>query len=125
MATLSDPHSLFYVLSTIHYPLSPLPSHSSPITPFLAHLPTPTSTLTPLLSPLPSHPFPHPPPLSLLFQGDEAPEDLSLCPVSQQMIPLTQLECPTTRDALPMCVITGRCITYDMCIVFLSYAHLY
>ena len=41
-------------------------------------------------------------------QGDEAPEDLSLCPISQQLIPLTQMECPTTKDALPMCVVTGR-----------------
>ena len=41
-------------------------------------------------------------------QGDEAPEDMSPCPVSSEMIPLTQLECPTTRDALPMCVVTGR-----------------
>lgn len=32
----------------------------------------------------------------------------TLCPVSGQLIPATQLECPTTRDALPMCVVTGR-----------------
>lgn len=41
-------------------------------------------------------------------QGEEAAELTSACPVSGQQIPMTQLECPTTRDALPMCVITGR-----------------
>ena len=41
-------------------------------------------------------------------QGDEPDEDTSSCPVSGQEIPRTQLECPTTRDALPMCVVTGR-----------------
>jgi WD repeat-containing protein 19 len=40
--------------------------------------------------------------------ADDAQEDLSPCPISGQMIPATQLECPTTRDALPMCVVTGR-----------------
>jgi WD repeat-containing protein 19 len=46
-------------------------------------------------------------------QGDEAPEDLSPCPISRQMIPLTQLECPTTRDALPMCAVSGRHMVLD------------
>lgn len=41
-------------------------------------------------------------------QGDEIPEEQSACPISTQMIAVTQLECPTTRDALPMCVVTGR-----------------
>jgi WD repeat-containing protein 19 len=40
--------------------------------------------------------------------ADDVQEDLSPCPISGQMIPATQLECPTTRDALPMCVVTGR-----------------
>jgi WD repeat-containing protein 19 len=39
---------------------------------------------------------------------DEEPEALSECPISGIPIPVTQLECPTTKDALPMCVVTGR-----------------
>ena len=46
-------------------------------------------------------------------QGDEPPEDVSPCPVSGQLIPHSQLECPTTRDALPMCAITGRHMVID------------
>jgi WD repeat-containing protein 19 len=41
-------------------------------------------------------------------EGEEPPEETSLCPISSQLIPITQLECPTTRDALPMCVVSGR-----------------
>jgi len=44
---------------------------------------------------------------------EEVPEELSMCPVSQVMIPVTLLECPSTRDALPMCVVTGRHMTLD------------
>merc|ERR1711988_1897064 len=29
-------------------------------------------------------------------------------PDQQQMIPITQLECPTTKDAIPMCIVSGR-----------------
>ena len=39
---------------------------------------------------------------------DESTEELSPCPISGEMIPGTQLECPSTRDAIPMCVVTGR-----------------
>jgi hypothetical protein len=46
-------------------------------------------------------------------QGEEAPEPTSACPVSGQEIPITQLECPTTRDALPMCVVSGRHMVLD------------
>lgn len=35
-------------------------------------------------------------------------EELTPCPISGQMIPASQLSCPTTRDALPMCIITGK-----------------
>jgi WD repeat-containing protein 19 len=45
--------------------------------------------------------------------NDDAIEDLSPCPISGQLIPLTQLESPVTRDALPMCVITGRHMVLD------------
>ena len=45
--------------------------------------------------------------------GDDVPEELSPCPVSGQPIPVMQLECPTTRDALPMCIITGRHMVID------------
>lgn len=46
-------------------------------------------------------------------QGDEPPEDVSPCPVSAQLIPNSQLESPTTRDSLPMCIITGRHMVLD------------
>lgn len=46
-------------------------------------------------------------------QGEEVAELTSACPVSGQQIPMTQLECPTTRDALPMCVVTGRHMVLD------------
>lgn len=36
------------------------------------------------------------------------PERVSPCPLSKIPIPITELECPTTKDALPMCIITGR-----------------
>jgi hypothetical protein len=39
---------------------------------------------------------------------EDKPEDLTACPISAQLIPASQLECPTTRDSLPMCVVTGR-----------------
>ena len=39
---------------------------------------------------------------------EELAEPLSPCPISKMLIPLTELECPTTKDALPMCIITGR-----------------
>lgn len=44
---------------------------------------------------------------------DDPPEPLSVCPVSGQQIPAMQLECPTTRDALPMCVVSGRHLVLD------------
>lgn len=34
-------------------------------------------------------------------------EPKSPCPISGQMIPRTELECPTTKDEIPMCVVTG------------------
>jgi WD repeat-containing protein 19 len=40
--------------------------------------------------------------------SEETPEELTPCPVSGEMIPASQLECPSTRDALPMCIISGR-----------------
>merc|ERR1711988_1607974 len=39
---------------------------------------------------------------------EEEPEPQSPCPISKQMIPITQLECPTTKDAIPMCIVSGR-----------------
>ncbi|GMH58387.1 hypothetical protein TrST_g1003 [Triparma strigata] len=39
---------------------------------------------------------------------DSKPESLSPCPISGQNIRGTELECPTTKDQLPMCVCTGR-----------------
>ena len=39
---------------------------------------------------------------------EDIPEETSLCPISNQPIEETLLECPTTRDAIPMCIITGK-----------------
>jgi WD repeat-containing protein 19 len=44
---------------------------------------------------------------------DEAPVLLSACPLSGALIPTTALECPTTKDPLPMCVVTGQHVTSD------------
>eukprot|EP01035_Chromulina_nebulosa_P018174 gene18174-23832_t len=44
---------------------------------------------------------------------DETPEDLSPDPISNQLIPCTQLESPVTRDAIPMCIITGKHLVLD------------
>lgn len=42
---------------------------------------------------------------------------LSKCPVSGAMIPVTSLECPTTKDALPMCVVSGNhVVAEDFCL---------
>jgi WD repeat-containing protein 19 len=46
-------------------------------------------------------------------EKEEVPEEMSPCPISNQQISVTELECPTTRDALPMCVVTGRHIVID------------
>ncbi len=49
---------------------------------------------------------------------NQVPELLTQCPISGELIPATQLECPTSRDAvLPMCIITGRHMEQgDLCI---------
>ncbi len=46
-------------------------------------------------------------------EGEEPQEETSVCPISQQLIPVTSLECPTTRDALPMCVVSGKHMVLD------------
>mmetsp|Transcript_23630 Transcript_23630/g.32414 ORF Transcript_23630/g.32414 Transcript_23630/m.32414 type:complete len:1528 (-) Transcript_23630:123-4706(-) len=46
-------------------------------------------------------------------QGEEAAEEVSTCPISGQLIPEYQLESPSTRDALPMCIITGKHMLLD------------
>jgi WD repeat-containing protein 19 len=43
----------------------------------------------------------------------EIPDEMTACPISNQLIPQYSLECPTTRDALPMCIITGRHMVLD------------
>jgi len=52
---------------------------------------------------------------SILRDGnyEEPPETTSPCPISGLMIPVYQLECPTTRDALPMCIISGKHMVLD------------
>lgn len=47
--------------------------------------------------------------------AEELPEELTPCPLSNQMIPAMALECPSTKDALPMCVVSGRHIVLDDC----------
>jgi len=48
---------------------------------------------------------------------DENPVPLSPCPISGELIPTTSLECPTTKDPIPMCVVTGQHITSaDLCL---------
>ncbi|CAM9337531.1 unnamed protein product, partial [Sphacelaria rigidula] len=48
---------------------------------------------------------------------DEEPEPTSRSPISGVDVPITQLECPTTKDAIPMCVVTGRhMVKEDWCI---------
>jgi WD repeat-containing protein 19 len=44
---------------------------------------------------------------------EDIPEELSLCPLSNQLIPSMLLECPTTKDSLPMCIITGKHMLID------------
>jgi WD repeat-containing protein 19 len=46
-------------------------------------------------------------------EKEELEEEKSMCPISQQPIPATELECPTTRDAIPMCIITGQHMLLD------------
>jgi WD repeat-containing protein 19 len=44
---------------------------------------------------------------------EDVVEELSLCPISNQLIAESSLTCPTTRDALPMCIITGKHVLKD------------
>ena len=46
-------------------------------------------------------------------EKEEAEEEKTMCPISNQPIAATDLECPTTRDAIPMCIITGRHMLLD------------
>eukprot|EP00592_Proboscia_alata_P010792 CAMPEP_0194365242 /NCGR_PEP_ID=MMETSP0174-20130528/13242_1 /TAXON_ID=216777 /ORGANISM="Proboscia alata, Strain PI-D3" /LENGTH=1418 /DNA_ID=CAMNT_0039139787 /DNA_START=461 /DNA_END=4717 /DNA_ORIENTATION=+ len=43
----------------------------------------------------------------------EKKEMLSACPISGSPIPVTQLECPVTKDMIPMCVCSGRHMELD------------
>eukprot|EP01038_Epipyxis_sp_PR26KG_P006561 gene6561-9018_t len=45
--------------------------------------------------------------------SEDVIEDMSECPISSQLIPVSQLECPTTRDSIPMCVVTGKHMVLD------------
>jgi len=44
---------------------------------------------------------------------EEKPQQKSPCPISGEMINQTELECPTTKDQIPMCVCTGRHMEID------------
>lgn len=50
--------------------------------------------------------------------GESEPvEATSPCPISAQDIPDYQLECPTTKDAVPMCAVTGKhMVLSDWCL---------
>ena len=45
--------------------------------------------------------------------GKEKKEMLSACPISGSPIPVTQLECPVTKDMIPMCVCSGHHMELD------------
>ena len=45
--------------------------------------------------------------------NEEIEDTVSKCPICGLMIGDYQLECPTTRDALPMCVVTGKHMVLD------------
>lgn len=40
-------------------------------------------------------------------------EDLTPCPISNELIPEMNLECPTTSDIIPMCICTGKHMITD------------
>jgi len=51
------------------------------------------------------------------MEGDLEVVPLSKCPVSSELIEVTSLECPSTKDALPMCVVTGNhVVAEDFCL---------
>ena len=44
---------------------------------------------------------------------EEVAEPLSPCPITGELVPVTVLESPTTKDAIPMCIITGQHMVAD------------
>merc|ERR1711998_795847 len=44
---------------------------------------------------------------------DQQDEPLSPCPISGQEIPETELICPTTKDDIPYCIVTGKHMVLD------------
>jgi WD repeat-containing protein 19 len=44
---------------------------------------------------------------------EQTDEPLSACPISGQMIPETELICPTTKDDIPYCIVTGKHMVLD------------
>lgn len=50
-------------------------------------------------------------------EAGEEDVPLTPCPISGQLIPNTSLECPTTKDPLPMCVVSGQhIVASDFCL---------
>ena len=48
---------------------------------------------------------------------DEKVEEQKPCPISHEMLCLSELECPTTKDAIPMCICTGtHMVLNDWCV---------
>ena len=48
-----------------------------------------------------------------IAQNEEAEDGMSLCPICSQLMPDYQLECNSTHEAIPMCVITGKHMLLD------------
>ena len=44
---------------------------------------------------------------------EENEEDLTPCPISDQLIPEMDLESPVTKEAIPMCICTGKHMIID------------
>ena len=44
---------------------------------------------------------------------EDADEPRSKCPISGELIPQTELVCPTTKADIPYCVVTGRHMELD------------
>lgn len=60
--------------------------------------------------PLTRTPLPRP-------QREEEDEVLSNCPITGSQIPCTELECPDTKDVIPMCIVSGQHIVLgDVCV---------
>lgn len=44
---------------------------------------------------------------------DEKDEELSPCPFCSEMLPITDLDCPSCKNSIPYCIVTGGHMTLD------------